>query len=283
MNNKSIAKISAAIQFIETHLSEKLELERIACELHYSKYHLHREFTNTVGITIHDYVQRRQLTEAAKQLVFSQKPIVEIAAMAGYETQQAFTNVFTAMYKQPPNQYREAEKFYPLQLRFRLEGTQLLQGRETDNWEVVLATQEDLPAWMDLARLVVDGFPQLQEEKYCTAVKLYIQNSQAWITKDGTVAVGIMLFCRETGSIDFMGTHPLYRKKGVPQAFLDKLLCTRIKAQQISITTYRAGDRADTGHRKSIQELGFAEAELLTEFGYPTQRFILPKEATHAQ
>lgn len=28
-------------------------------------YHLHRMFTDTVGLTIHDYIQRRQLTEAA--------------------------------------------------------------------------------------------------------------------------------------------------------------------------------------------------------------------------
>lgn len=111
MNPKSISKISLAIQFIETHLTEKLDLERVAEAIHYSKYHLHRVFTNTVGLTIHDYVQRRQLTEAAKLLVFSKKPIMEIAVMAGYETQQSFTNIFTAMYKQSPNQYRENENF----------------------------------------------------------------------------------------------------------------------------------------------------------------------------
>ena len=37
----------------------------------YSKYHLHRIFSDAVGLTIHDYVQRRQLTEAAKLLVDS--------------------------------------------------------------------------------------------------------------------------------------------------------------------------------------------------------------------
>ena len=39
--------------------------------------------------------------------------------------------------------------------------------------------------------------------------------------------------------------------------------------KEISITTYREGDRADTGHRREIKNLGFAEAELLVEFGYP--------------
>ena len=57
----------------------KLELETAAEAVHYSKYHLHRLFTETMGMTIHDYVQRRQLTEAAKLLVFSDRPVIEIA------------------------------------------------------------------------------------------------------------------------------------------------------------------------------------------------------------
>ena len=59
--------------------------------------HLHRVFSDTVGLTIHDYIQRRQLTESAKLLVFSCKPIVQIAFLSGYQSQQAFTNAFTAM------------------------------------------------------------------------------------------------------------------------------------------------------------------------------------------
>ncbi len=79
-----------------------------------------------------------------------------------------------------------------------------------------------------------------------------------------------------------MGTHPLYRKKGIPKAFLDKVMQELAAGKEISITTYREGDRADTGHRREIKNLGFAEAELLVEFGYPTQRFILPKEGPDA-
>ena len=45
---------------------------------------------------------------------------------------------------------------------------------------------------------------------------------------------------------------------------------TRLKGRELSITTFREGDRADTGHRRAIKGLGFAEAELLVEFGYPT-------------
>ena len=167
MPDGRIALIVSAIDYMEAHLTEKLNLETVSTAVHYSKYHLHRVFTSTVGLTIHDYLQRRKLTEAAKLLVFSDKPILDIALLAGYESQQAFTDIFTAMYKQPPSKFRENKRFYPLQLKFEFGGTPAI------------------PA---------------------------------------------------------------------------------------------GGDKADTGHRKEIQTLGFAEAENLIEYGYPTQRFILPQD-----
>ena len=89
-----VMNIETVIDYIENNLDGKIDLETVANEIHYSKYHLHRMFTSTVGMTIHDYVQRRQLTEAAKLLVFSEKPIIEIAFICGYESQQAFSAVF---------------------------------------------------------------------------------------------------------------------------------------------------------------------------------------------
>lgn len=278
MPDKSLENIKAAIEYIEAHLAEKLDLDRIAGASHYSKYYLHRTFTSTTGLTIHEYVQRRRLTEAAKLLVFSDKPILDIALMAGYESQQAFTGIFTAMYKLPPNKYREQEKFYPLQLKFSLEGFAQMPGGSISGEAVSFAKKEDIPCWMELVRLVIDGFPHLYEDEYLKELDKRIESRQALMIKDGETAAGIMLFSYETGSIDFLGTHPLYRNKGIPRALLDKAMDELLDGKEISITTYREGDKADTGRRREIMELGFSEAGLLVEFGYPTQRFILPRE-----
>ncbi|WP_343209678.1 helix-turn-helix domain-containing protein [Anaerolentibacter hominis] len=281
MPNESIENIASVIAYIEAHLTEKLDLDRVAGAVHFSKYHLHRMFTRTVGLTMHDYLQRRRLTESAKLLVFSKKSILDIAMLAGYESQQAFTNAFTSMYKMPPSKYRENEKFYPLQLEFHLEGSfPMLHLKDQVPWNIEFATEEDIPRWMELVRLVVDGFPWLNEEEYIPVLKEKIRTRQALILKDGDTAVGVMLFSCETGSIDFMGSHPLYRNKGIPKALLYKVMNELLKGKEISITTYREGDKADTGQRREIKGLGFAEAELLTEYGYPTQRFVW-KEDSH--
>ncbi len=134
---------------------------------------------------------------------------------------------------------------------------------------------------MTLVRLVIDGFPHLYEEEHIEVLKQRIGRNEALIVKDGETAVGILLFSRKTGRIEFMGTHPLYRQKGIPQAFLKLVLGELLGSREISITTYREGDKADVGHRRQVQALGFAEAELMVEFGYPTQRFVLPRESAH--
>ena len=273
----NIKNVMAAIDYIESHLHEKLDLETIAEAVHYSKYHLHRMFTGTVGLTIQTYVQRRQLTEAAKLLVFSDRPILDIALSAGYESQQSFTDIFKAMYKKSPNRYREEEEFYPLQLRYVLnENPTNLEEKEWQD-KIVFATQEDIPKWIELVHLVIDGFPHLDENQYLEQLQEYIKNKRALILKDADTAIGIMAFNEVTGSIDFFGVHPQYRKRGIAKAFCEKALHELARSPQISVTTFREGDKADTGYREIWGSLGFAEAELLVEFGYPTQRFILQK------
>ncbi len=94
--------------------------------------------------------------------------------------------------------------------------------------------------------------------------------------RDGPAIIGAAAFSHQTGSIDFLAVHPQYRHYGVAKALLDFILCNLFAGREISITTFRQGDKADTGQREEYKRLGFAEAELLTEFGYPTQRLILP-------
>lgn len=275
----NIINVTAAIDYIENNLADKLDLEIVAQAVHFSKYHLHRVFTETVGLTIHDYVQRRKLTEAAKLLIFSDKPIIEIALIAGYESQQAFTTIFKLMYKKTPRQYREAEEFYPLQLRYVLNKEPTKVCTEID-WQqdILFAIDSDIPAWMDLVHLVVDGFPYLKEDEYLEQLKRCIQKRQALIIKDEATIIGAMAFDDETGSIDFLGVHPQYRKMDIAKAFLQKLWGELLKDAPISITTFREGDKADPGYREVFKKLGFAEAELLIEFGYPTQKLTLHKD-----
>lgn len=227
-------------------------------------------------MTIHHYIQRRRLTEAAKLLVFSDIPILKIALNFGYESQQSFTNIFKAMYKKSPNQYRKEKEFYPLLLRYILN--EHITIKET-NWnkKIVFATNEDISDCIKLLPIVVDGFPHLNETQFMEQLQKYIKNGQAFILKDIDTVIGMMAFHTITGNIDFLAVHPQYRKKGIEKAFFKKAY-EFSQFDTITITTFREGDKADTGYRKMLKNIGFVESELLYEFGYPTQCLILHKK-----
>ena len=124
----------------------------------------------------------------------------------------------------------------------------------------------------------------MNEEDYFNTLQKCIAEKRALILRDDDMAIGVMLFSFETGSIDFLAVHPQYRNLGITKLFLDKLMDDIIVGKEISITTYRADDKADTGYREELYQLGFAEKELLVEFGYPTQRFVLsPKHKENIQ
>ena len=130
---------------------------------------------------------------------------------------------------------------------------------------------------MDLMRLVIDGYPVMDESDYMNEITKAIEEKRALVLKEDNILIGAMTFSRNSGSIDFLGIHPQYRNQKIQKLFLDVLLESYLPGQEISMTTYREGDKADTGHRDLLKNLGFAERELLIEYGYPTQRFVFSR------
>lgn len=294
MGNRDIAHISAVIDYIETHLDRRLDLDILARAADYSKYHLHRMFTAAAGMTPHDYILRRQLTHAARLLLYSEMPVLDIALLCGYESRQSFTSAFREMYKMTPARFRKEGEFYPLLMRFTLCTD--LSGRDFTADDIRMAGRTDIPAWMELVRMTVDGFPHLTESSYRQDLEARISKKEALILKDGETAVGAAAFSlyhdapdpgRISVHIDFLCVHPQYRARGITRLFLEwfSRQPERFFMQagagsnaclELSITTFREGDRADTGYRAELKRLGFEERELLIEFGYPSQRFVLP-------
>ena len=54
MGKRTAKTVKEAVSYIEEHLDGKLTLPAVAEGIHYSKYHLHRMFRETTGMTMHD-------------------------------------------------------------------------------------------------------------------------------------------------------------------------------------------------------------------------------------
>ena len=112
--------LQKVISYIDQHIEEDLSLDRIAEALNYSKFYMARTFAEKTGCTIYKYIQGQRLTLAARKLVETKKPIVDIAYEAHYNSQQAFTLAFRRLYQCSPQAYRKNGVYAPKQTKIIL-------------------------------------------------------------------------------------------------------------------------------------------------------------------
>lgn len=108
--NKSI---QTSIAYIESHLQDPISVADVAKKAGYSPYHFHRVFLQEVGLSLSEYIKRRRLCFAAKTLLHTDTPVIEVAFSCGFESQEAFTRAFKRLYGLPPARYRT--RFQPHQ------------------------------------------------------------------------------------------------------------------------------------------------------------------------
>jgi AraC family transcriptional regulator len=108
-------RILKVLIHIQDHLDQAVSLEELASVTCFSPYHFHRIFKVMVGESVMEHVRRLRLERAAWQLKLSDQPVTRVAFDAGYETHEAFTRAFRAMFGEPPKRFREQHRAVPLQ------------------------------------------------------------------------------------------------------------------------------------------------------------------------
>ncbi len=99
-------RIVRTLVYIQQHLDDDLELEKLAAVAAFSSFHFHRIFRGLVGETVKEHVRRLRLERAARSLKQSGEPIVQVALDAGFETHESFTRAFGDMFGEAPSAYR---------------------------------------------------------------------------------------------------------------------------------------------------------------------------------
>ncbi|MCG7410731.1 AraC family transcriptional regulator [Paenibacillus sp. ACRRX] len=99
--------VEDAILYIEHHLKEDVDFEDIAKHTAVSRYHLHRVFQGHVGVSAASYLRERRLSEAAIDLLYTDKRILDISLEYRFAGQDSFTRSFKQYYGFTPQQYRK--------------------------------------------------------------------------------------------------------------------------------------------------------------------------------
>jgi AraC family transcriptional regulator len=107
-------RMQRALDYIDQHLDAKLDLETVSRVAAFSKFHFHRQFTATFGLTVNRYVQLARMKHASHRLVHKgAESVTNIAMDAGYEAPDAFARAFRKRFDQSPSSFRKSPDWGP--------------------------------------------------------------------------------------------------------------------------------------------------------------------------
>ena len=99
--------VQRAVEHVLSSLDEALDLERLARGAALSPFHFHRIFRGMLGETPLELQRRLRMERAASRLLLPHDSVTTLAFEAGYETHEAFTRAFRALYGCSPSEFRQ--------------------------------------------------------------------------------------------------------------------------------------------------------------------------------
>ncbi len=99
--------LTSAIKYINENLYEDLSLDRLAKDLHFSKYYLSHFFKAQTGYTPLQYIMRRRIGEAQSLLLSTNLSVTEIATKVGFNNSNQFYVQFKKYIGISPTQFRK--------------------------------------------------------------------------------------------------------------------------------------------------------------------------------
>lgn len=103
--------LSEALDYIEENLGNGVTPEDCAAKCCYSLSSLQKMFRCTFHIGISDYISRRRITMAARELIGTDHTVLDIALKYGYNSHEVFTRAFTRLWGVTPAAFRKNSGF----------------------------------------------------------------------------------------------------------------------------------------------------------------------------
>ena len=108
------ARMKRVLAYIDRHLDGDLDLDTVSGVAAFSKFHFHRQFTATFGLSVHRYVQLARMKRASYQLAYlDTQSVTHIAMDAGYDAPDAFARAFRQRFGQSPSSFRKSPDWEP--------------------------------------------------------------------------------------------------------------------------------------------------------------------------
>lgn len=103
---KYLEQVQRGIDYLEQHLAADIATAEVARQACISHWHFQRIFKALTNETLKTYIRSRRLAIALELLLSTRQRIIEIALVAGFQTQESFTRAFKAAFGVTPASYR---------------------------------------------------------------------------------------------------------------------------------------------------------------------------------
>lgn len=105
-------QIQKSINYIEVNLEETINITTAANESYMSLSNYYRMFFALVGYSVKEYIRKRRISCAAKELKNSESRIMDIAVKHGFDSQDSFSRAFKKITGYLPSRYRHEASVY---------------------------------------------------------------------------------------------------------------------------------------------------------------------------
>ncbi|MDX2406127.1 AraC family transcriptional regulator [Streptomyces microflavus] len=139
-----LERLNEAMEYIESHLGERIETAELARIAMTSEYHFRRMFSALAGVPLAEYIRRRRMTLAGAEVLGDPgRTLLDVAVRYGYDTGEGFARAFRSVHGIGPGEARRTGAVLRSQQRltFRLvvEGSSAMRYRlvEKEEFRVV--------------------------------------------------------------------------------------------------------------------------------------------------
>ncbi len=128
-----IERLNEAMGYIEEHLADGIDMDKLGKIACCSSYHFQRMFTYMAGVPLSEYIRRRKMSLAAVDLQGKDRKIIDVAAKYGYSSPTAFNRAFQSVHGIAPsavkNEGVSVKSFPPIQFKITVKGVEEMNYR----------------------------------------------------------------------------------------------------------------------------------------------------------
>lgn len=146
MDADKLNSLTAALEYIEHDLSGEFSQEQCAKAACCSLSGLQKLFRSVFNKSVGDYVTRRRLTAAARELQQTDRTALDIALEFGWGSAEAFTRAFSRVWGVTPSEYRRSWRFSGLCPRLDFPRHFMREG------ELIMTNKYDISELYDYIR-----------------------------------------------------------------------------------------------------------------------------------